>query len=153
MDPMKSDRGSSLFWLLLSLTVMAGARRLGIGSLTEPGSGFVSFWAALLLAVLSSVLLLRSTLKRPPGAEEPLFRGKRWPRVVFVCAALFAYTRALEYGGYLLTTFLLMAFLFWLLERKKAWGALAYAAGTTVGTYLVFSKCLNCRFPSGLLGF
>lgn len=150
---MVADRRSSVFWLALSLAVMHQARGLGLGSLTEPGSGFLSFWAALLLAVLSVALLARSVWKKEGSAEGPLFRGTRWPRLVAVFAALLAYVRLLERGGYLLTTFVLLGFLFWLLERRKPWQALGYSVATTAATYVVFGRWLNCQFPTGPLGF
>ena len=55
--------------------------------------------------------------------------------------------------GYLISTFLLMGFLYWILERKKIWLVLLASVLTTLFTYIVFSKWLNCQFPEGLFGF
>jgi hypothetical protein len=70
-----------------------------------------------------------------------------------VFAALLVYAQVISFLGYNITTFFLMTFLFWVVERQKTWKAIAYALLTTVITYYVFSKWLNCQFPVGPLGF
>jgi hypothetical protein len=55
--------------------------------------------------------------------------------------------------GYLISTFLLMTTLFLILERKKIVFVLVSSILTTLVTYFVFSKWLNCQFPDGLFGF
>jgi len=37
------DQTSSLFWLLVSISVLVESTRLGIGTLHDPGMGFLSF--------------------------------------------------------------------------------------------------------------
>ena len=56
--------GVALFWVALGILVCYGATRLGLGSITEPGSGFIFFWSGLILVILSFMVLaegLRST--------------------------------------------------------------------------------------------
>jgi hypothetical protein len=55
--------------------------------------------------------------------------------------------------GYLVSTFILMLLLFWVLEKKKLGWVLASSVLSTLLTYVVFSKWLNCQFPDGLFGF
>jgi apolipoprotein N-acyltransferase len=111
------------------------------------------FGAAVLLGLLSIVSFLQAVEKERIAIKTPLFRETFWLRVVLVFVALLAYAQALPLGGYNITTFLLMTFLFWIVERQKVWKVLAYALLTTVITYYVFSKWLNCQFPVGPLGF
>ena len=96
--------------------------------------------------------LLQTLGKRKlPG--EPVAFGNLWGRVVLVFLALLAYAMLIPRAGYNITTFLLMTFVFWLAGRQKAWRVVTYAFSTTVITYYVFSKWLNCQFPLGPLGF
>ena len=151
---MKShDQGSSLFWLLLSISIFIESLRLGIGTPRSPGMGFMSFGASGLLGILSLILFLRSSFKKGEAKADPLFSGTLWKRVLFVLISLELYSRLLPVAGFLISTFLLMSLLFWILERKKVWRVLVSSVLTTGITYYVFSIVLNCQFPSGLLGF
>jgi hypothetical protein len=151
---MKADKGTSLFWLFVSIIVSVAAFRLGLGKLSSPGSGFMPFGAAVLLGLLSIICFLQAVRREGTEAKaEPLFRGTLWHRVVFACLALFAYAQVIPFLGYNITTFLLMTFLFWITGRQKMWRVVVYSLGTTVITYYVFSKSLNLQFPAGPFGF
>ena len=147
------DQRSSLFWLLLSISIFIESIRLGIGTPGNPGMGFMSFGASGLLGVLSVVLFVRSSLKKEKAVAAPLFSGKLWKRALFVLISLVLYSRLLPVAGFLISTFLLMTLLFWILERKKVWLVFVLSILTTGITYYVFSIALNCQFPSGLFGF
>ena len=150
---MKSrDQGSSLFWFIFSAIVFIESLRLGIGTLQSPGIGFISFGASGLLGILSLFLFLRASRSKGEVESEPLFSGRLWKRVLAAFVALPLYARLMPILGYLITTFLLMGFLFWLLERKKLWWVLVLSFLTTMTTYYVFSKWLNSQFPDGLFG-
>ncbi len=150
---MNAGKAGSLFWLLVAIVVSIGAFRLGLGNLRAPGIGFMPFGAAVLLGLLSIISFVQVAAKEKALKSAPLFRGTLWPRVVFAFAALIAYAQLIPVGGYNITTFLLMTFLFWIVERQKVWKVVVYALLTTVITYYVFSKWLNCQFPVGPLGF
>ncbi len=147
------DRVSSLFWLLLSITVFFGSLRLGIGTLHNPGMGFLTFGASGIMGILSLILFVQATLREKGVKREPLFAGKLWQRILFVLIVLVVYSWIMPTLGYLISTFVLMTLLFWVLERKKIWFVLSSSFLTTLMTYLVFSKWLNCQFPGGLFGF
>jgi len=147
------DQTSSLFWLLVSIAVFIESIRLGIGKLHNPGTGFLTFGASGILGILSLILFLRASLHKDEMKRESLFMGKFWTRILFVLIILVLYSRMMPVLGYLLSTFLLMVALFWILERKKMVFVLVSSILSTLVTYLVFSKWLNCQFPEGLFGF
>jgi putative tricarboxylic transport membrane protein len=150
---MNTDKATSIFWLFISIIVSVASFRLGLGKLSTPGSGFMPFGAAVLLGMLSVVCFLQAMRQKKPADLQPLFRGLLWPRVILVFVALFAYTQVIPFGGYGATTFLLMAFLFWIAGHKKVWKVALYSLTTTALSYYVFSKWLNLQFPIGPLGF
>jgi len=151
---LNADRGTSLFWILVAIVVAVASFRLGLGKISEPGSGFLPFWASVLLGLLSIVCFFQGKAKQKRGAKAgPLFKGSLWPRVLIAFFALVAYAQLIPFGGYNVTTFFLMAFLFWLAGRQKLWRVAVYSAGTTLITYYVFSRTLNLQFPPGPLGF
>jgi len=144
--------GSSLFWLVFSVSVLIESLRLGIGKPRNPGTGFIAFGASGLLGILSLVLFLKTTLKKEEGPRESIFAGRVWKRVLFALIALVIYANAMPIAGYLISTFLLMSFLFWIVRGQKWWWVLASSFLTTLISYCVFSKWLNCQFPEGFFG-
>ncbi len=150
---MKSyDRISSLFWLLISIFVCIESIRLGIGTLRHPDMGFMAFGVSVLLGILSLTLFLQATLKQEEANTEPFFTGKLWKRVFFVLIAILIYSKLMPVAGYLISTFLLMSFLFWLVRGQRWWWAPILSSLTTLITYYVFSVWLRCQFPEGLFG-
>jgi hypothetical protein len=71
------DQGSSLFWLLSSVFVFIESNRLGIGTLQNPETGFISFGLRLLWfsrRPISSIVFLSGAEKSPfhEHCESPL---------------------------------------------------------------------------------
>lgn len=147
------DRETSLFWLVISISFCIESLRLGIGTFGNPGMGFMAFGASGLLGILSMTLFLLDSLKKEKAKIEPLFAGKLWKKVLLVLTATLIYARLMPMAGYLISTFILMSFLFWIVKgRQKWWWVLVLSFITTVITYYVFSKWLGCQFPEGLFG-
>jgi hypothetical protein len=146
------DQISSLFWLLLSISVCIESIRLGIGTPRHPDMGFMAFGASVLLGILSLTLFLQAILKKEEAKTELLFAGKLWKRVFFALIAILVYAKLMPIAGYLISTFLLMSFLFWIAQEKKWWRVLVLSFLTTLITYYVFSVWLKCQFPEGILG-
>jgi hypothetical protein len=146
------DQASSLFWLLASIAVFTESLRLGVGSLHNPGMGFMTCGASAILGILSLVVFVRASLQTETVKREPLFSGGMWQRVLCVLIALGVYSSVMPVLGYLISTFVLMTVLFWVLEKKKPGQVFVSALLSTLVTYFVFSKWLNCQFPDGLFG-
>jgi hypothetical protein len=147
------DQTSSLFWLLVSILVFAESLRIGIGTVQNPGMGFMTFGASGILGILSLVLFLQACVRKEDLRQKPLFAGTLWRRILFVLLTLTVYARVMPVLGYLISTFVLMTLLFGSLEKKRIKFVPLYALVATFFTHLVFSKWLNCQFPHGLFGF
>ena len=151
---MKSlDRGSSLFWLLLSFYAVIEAVRLGIGTLRNPGMGFMSFSASGLLGIVSLVILAQSFLRKEDQPPHDLFSAGSWSKVILVLLAILLYAVFLPVLGYLLGTFFLMSLLFWVASPRTTWRVLLYSVLTTAITYYVFAKLLSAQLPEGLIWY
>ncbi len=144
------DQTSSFFWLLVSLSVLIESLRLGIGTVQNPGMGFMPFGASGILGILALFLFLQASFRRETAAA--LVVGKFWKRVLFVIFILVLYARVMPLLGYLISTFVMMTIFFWVLERKRAWLGFVFSLLSTFITYIVFSKWLHCQFPDGLFG-
>jgi putative tricarboxylic transport membrane protein len=146
------DQVSSLFWLLVSIYASIESIQMGVGTLQKPGMGFITFGTSVLLGILSLALFVRTTLRRKHAKTEPLFAGKLWKRVLLVLVALLIYAKLMPMAGYLVSTFFLMSFLFWIVKGQKWWWVLISSFLTTLITYYVFSIWLKGQLPEGFIG-
>jgi len=146
------DRGTSLFWLAVSIVVCIASLKLGVGTPRNPGMGFLPFCASALLGILSLALFLKACIMKGTAESLTFFAGKTWRRVPLILITLAVYIALLPFTGYLLGTFLFMGFVFRLAGFQKWRWVLVSSFMTTAVTYFVFSAWLGVRFPPGILG-
>ena len=144
------DLASSLFWLVVSISVCIESIRLGIGSPKNPGMGFWALGASGVLGILSISLLVGAVLAKEETQVPSLFSGRLWKRVILILIVLLIYAKFMPVVGFLVSTFVLMVFLFWTDRRQKWWRIVVLSLVVTFGTYLVFSVWLKVQFPEGL---
>lgn len=148
------DQLSSLFWLAISIIVCVESIRAHIGTLNNPGPGFLPFISGVTLSAFAIVLLAMSMLrKREEDKLRNPLKGVNWSKVILLLTPLFAYTIFLSWLGYLITTFGLMFFLFISIERSKPWLEIIIALITVLASYIVFYKWLGMQLPRGIFGF
>jgi hypothetical protein len=149
-----ADLASSIFWMVFSFIICVNSVQIGTGTFKNPGMGFIGLWAAALLGVTSLTLFIQALLKKEKEKAAPIFKGLLWGKVLAILTALLLYSKFMPVLGYLLSTFVLMCFLFWILKERQAWWwSPIYASVITIITFLVFSVLLNGQYPQGLLGF
>jgi putative tricarboxylic transport membrane protein len=141
---------ANLFWLALAVLAAVGAWRIEVGSLHNPGAGFLPFYAAILFGALAVVSLLQD-LKEMVGPASEIWGGVRWDRWLMMAGSLFIYVAVLEWLGFLLATFLLMLVLFRLLEPYRWTTVLFFSLATIGSAYLFFVILLDSRLPRGSL--
>lgn len=150
----KPDQFSSLFWFILGIAVAYLSYRLGLGTLTSPGPGFLPFWCALILSVLSLVVFFHRTFTRTRGEVRGLghlWEGVRWPRAICVLAAILAYSLLFTSLGYLLSTLALLLFLFKAIEPQKWTVAFGGAVLASLVSFVVFALWLDVQLPRGVI--
>jgi putative tricarboxylic transport membrane protein len=150
----KPDQISSLFWFLVGMAVTFWSYRLGLGTLTNPGPGFLPFWCALILSGLSCLVFVHRRLARTEGEARKirhLWRGIGWVRGIYVVAALLAYTLLFTTLGYLLSTIALLLFLFKAIEPQKWTVAVGGAILASFGSFVLFARWLDVQLPRGVL--
>jgi putative tricarboxylic transport membrane protein len=148
---MSHDRTSSVFFLAVSIVVFIGSVQLGIGTARQPGPGFITFGASGLLGILSLIVFMRTLVKRGQSGET-LFKGALWWRVVLSGIMILGYALVMPILGYLITTFLLMLFLYFMIHEQKWYWVIISSLLSSLGSYYLFSKLLSCQFPDGLFG-
>ena len=147
----KYDIYCGFLWLLLSLFVGGiSLLSLGLGTLRYPAPGFYPFLISALLLCISLLLILRAFMHREkdPGYNQwPLF-GRNVP---ITLGALLAYALILEYLGYLISTSLLLVFLFKVTASRNWRMSLLMTAIVIIISYYFFVVLLQSQLPMGLL--
>ena len=152
---MNTDRVSSLFWLALGLVSMYGAVQLGLGTLREPGSGFLAFLAGGFISLIALGIFLKS-LFHWRGARlnfGSLWMEANWRRPAVIGLLVLGFVLALEKLGFILSGFLLLLVLFRWVEKFSWRKALIIPALTLGCSYLLFNVFLKATLPRGFLNF
>jgi putative tricarboxylic transport membrane protein len=143
---------ANFVWLALAATVCAESLRLNIGSFHAPGPAFLPFFAAGLLGVLSLISLVQTWREKEENETNP-WAGTPFVKLVLLLAVLFLYTALLQVLGFILGTFMLLLFLFRVVE-PVGWKTVFIVTVLTMGgTYLLFGVLIESTLPKGFLGF
>ncbi len=142
---MRSELRSGFFFFGLSLLVVWESLRVELGTLSEPGSGFLPFCVGLALCALSIVLIYRGWKVREARKPHSL-------RVVLALVSLFVFSLVLDILGFVVATFLLVGTLFHLGQPRRWWILIGMSALVTLAAYVVFGVFLGVYFPRGFLG-
>jgi putative tricarboxylic transport membrane protein len=145
---------SSIFWLTMGIGVCYGGYNLEIGTLQDPGSGFIFFWVGIIMIGLSLGVLIRAMRETaiPGELKKVLWTEIRWRKIVSVLVALFLYATAFTFLGFILSTFLLLTFLFKAVEPESWTKAVLGAIISTFAAYGIFQLWLGSQLPKGFLG-
>lgn len=149
----KRDRSSSLIWGALGIYIAYEGYKLDLGTLGNPKGGFLIFWAGVILAGLSFLLFLQTFWQKYEKKEDQAFwEGVRWGRGVKLMLSLLIYAFLFKTLGFIISTFLLLVFLFRGLAPQKWSVVLVLSIATIAVCYTVFGIFLEMQFPSGILG-
>jgi putative tricarboxylic transport membrane protein len=150
----RRDLLAGLFWLSISVFILIEAIKSDIGTFRSPGPGFLPFWSGLILGTLAITLLVISILKKKRKMKiMDLWKNLEWGKLICVSLSLFLYLILLPIMGYLITTFGLMVFLLFIIERKKLWVQGVSACTISLVSYIIFYILLDIRLPKGIFGF
>ncbi len=148
------DKITSLFWFLLGLYVAIKGYTFGIGSLSNPGPGFIFFLTGNFISILSIIVFIGAYLKIKSGQKSIIsWEGIRWGKLISVVIALVLYAYLFEKVGYMLSILFLMLYLFQGIEPQKWRTAITGTLLTCASVYFIFVFWLKCQFPKGILPF
>ncbi len=150
----RGNQVSSIFWLILGLGVVYASYRLGLGTLTHPGPGFLSFWCGIILSVLSALVFIQGGIARRQGNQtklRQLWMEAKWSKCIFLVLAMLVYVLTFSYLGFLLSTILLLIFLFKAIEPQKWFVAMGGAILASLISFIVFALWLDVQLPRGFI--
>lgn len=138
-------------WLCFGLLAVGSfyeAVKLPFGRTNAPGAGFFPVILAVLLGLMSLVGLVTAFR----GGDRENEDGRLvWNKIIFTATALLVFAFVFEFFGYLLTTFLFVIFVLWVVERKSMMQAGVVALCASLISYLLFSLLLGAPLPAGFL--
>jgi putative tricarboxylic transport membrane protein len=137
----KGELALALVFVALGGLWVAKALRMSLWDGFAPDSGFLPLIYGFLLAGLALAVVARLVLAGAPAAEGDV----RKP--LLVLAVLIAAVSALPFAGFALSVFLLLAFLYAVVERLPVVTSLLVSAAITGGLYLVFKTWLGVPLP------
>jgi len=143
---------SSLFWMIVGAGVSYGGYDLDLGTLHDPGSGFIFFWVGLIMVGLSLSIFIRALKEKGKAGEMRLIWSEvQWKKIVSVLVALFLYGYFFQTLGFILSAALLLVFLFKAVEPQRWSVAILGAVVSSLVAYVVFQVWLGSQLPKGLL--
>ncbi len=136
--------------MVIGVGVCYGGYDLEVGTLHDPGSGFIFFWVGLIMVGLSLSILIRAIREKAKAGEmKSLWAGVQWKKTIYVLISLFLYAYAFIPLGFLLSTALLLIFLFKAVEPQRWSVAIAGAVLSAFAAYAVFHLWLGSQLPKG----
>ena len=144
----KWERIAAVVLILVGIGASFGALEIGFGSFRSPGPGFLPFWLAVILAVISTIYLI---INLGPDAKVNLWQGNAWFRPLVAILVMFGYSFFLKWFGFCTAT--LALFVTWMtVVAKEKWSTVALVSILTTGiTYLLFEVLLKVPLPKGIL--
>ncbi len=145
------DRVGAIVCLVIAGIVLWQSMKVPMGNIRQPGPGFLPFWVGVILALLSVILWFQAGFRKPAGEPVRFLSGEgKWPYVAAAGIGLLIYTFLLELLGFIISTFLLLIFLFRVIGKQKWWVGVTGAILVTFFTHLIFKVALKVQLPRGL---
>jgi putative tricarboxylic transport membrane protein len=149
---MNIDKLSSVIWLFFGVIIIFFSKKLGLGNLTHPGPGFLPFWSAVILSVLSIIVFLQGKITTPKKELKrigELWREMSWFKPLITVVALLAYTLTLTRIGFLIGTMSLLIFLLRAIDPVRWTVAIGIALLTSAISFVIFDFWLQVQLPHG----
>jgi putative tricarboxylic transport membrane protein len=146
-----SELWGGLIGLALGIFVIRSGIKLKLGSINDPGSGYVLFYTGILMCLFALSIMFAAVTEGGPSFGSR-WEGARWTRPVIVIACLIAFSLALEPLGFLLSAIPLMMLLLRAVDPVRWTLAIPIGVLTPLGAWWVLKHVLLIQLPSGIFG-
>ena len=135
--------------LALGAFVINAGLKLKLGTINDPGSGFMLFYIGILMCAFAVTIVLASVTEGGPTFGSR-WEDARWSKPVLIIACLIAYAFALEPLGFLIATIPLMLLLLRIVDPVRWTLAIPLAIAAPFGVWWVLKHGLAIMLPSGV---
>ncbi|KQT12831.1 MAG: tripartite tricarboxylate transporter TctB family protein [Bradyrhizobium sp.] len=146
-----SELWGGLIGLALGGFVIWSGLKLRLGTINDPGSGYVLFYTGILMCVFASAIIVSAITEGGPTLASR-WENVRWSKPLLLIACLIAFSLALEPLGFLLSSIPLMLLLLRLIDPVRWTLAVPIAVLVPVCMWWVLKRLLLIQLPSGLFG-
>ena len=150
----KGDRVFSIICMGLSLWLVLESQKFQYLSKFGPGPGFLPFWLGIILGLIALFAFANTfSGKREHEGDEPRLPGWRsLGRVGLIMLIMAGFALFVNTLGFVLTVFLFVATLLFVLEGVGLLKSLFYGAMFSACIFLIFLYWMELDLPKGLLG-
>jgi putative tricarboxylic transport membrane protein len=144
-----SELWGGLVGLGLGVFVIWSSFKLKIGTIHDPGSGYVLFYTGILMCLFAATIVIAAVTEGGPTFGSR-WEGARWTKPAVLIACLLVYCFALEPLGFLLSSIPLMLLLLRAIDPVRWPLALPLAVLAPLGVWWVLKRLLLIQLPSGI---
>jgi putative tricarboxylic transport membrane protein len=146
-----SELWGGLIGLALGIFVIRSGLKLKLGTIHDPGSGFVLFYTGILMCAFAATIIVAALTEGGPTFGSR-WKDARWAKPVIIIACLTAFAFALEPFGYLLSSIPLMLLLMRLIDPVRWVLAVPVSVLVPIGMWWLLKHALGIQLPSGMFG-
>lgn len=146
-----SELWGGLIGLALGGFVIWQGLKLKLGTINDPGSGYVLFYTGILICVFAISIIISAITEGGPTLASR-WENARWGKPLLVIACLAVFSLALEPLGFLLSSIPLVLLLLRLIDPVRWTLAIPIAVLAPMGMWWVLKRLLLIQLPSGLFG-
>lgn len=144
-----SELWGGLVGLALGIFVIWAGQKLKIGNINDPGSGFVLFYAGILMCLFACTIIFAAITEGGPSVAS-LWAGTRWIKPLVVIACLAAFSLLLQPLGFLLASIPLLLLLLRVIDPVRWTLAIPLAVLAPIGVWWVLKRALLIQLPTGM---
>ena len=146
-----SELWGGLIGLALGVFVVWSGLRLKLGTINDPGSGYVLFYTGLLMCLFATTIIIAAVTEGGPTFGSR-WKDARWTKPLLVIVCLIAFAFALNTLGFLLSAIPLMLLLLRVVDPVRWSLAIPIGLFAPLGVWWVLERLLLIQLPSGILG-
>lgn len=146
-----SELWGGLIGLGLGIFVIQSGLKLKLGTIHEPGPGFVLFYAGILICAFAATIVIAALTEGGPTFGSR-WKDARWAKPVIVIACLTAFAIALDPLGFLLAAIPLTLLLMRLIDPVRWSLAVPISILVPTGMWWLLKHALGIQLPSGTFG-
>ena len=144
-----SELWGGLIGLGLGIFVIRSGLKLKLGTINDPGSGYVLFYTGILMCLFAASIITASLTEGGPSLGSR-WENTRWTKPLLVIACLVAFSFSLDTFGFLLSSIPLMVLLLRLIDPVRWTLTIPIAVLAPLGMWWVLKRLLLIQLPSGI---
>ena len=144
-----SELWGGLIGLALGIFVVWSGLKLKLGTINDPGSGYVLFYTGLLMCLFAATIIVAAVTEGGPTFGSR-WKDARWTKPLLVIACLTVFAFALDTVGFLLSAIPLLLLLLRVVDPVRWSLAIPIGVLAPLGVWWVLKRLLLIQLPSGI---